>query len=601
MSSYDEASEHEPHDLSEADGDGSGSGNSKKESSRRRAMHGGGTLVSGSSRTHSRLDRHHPTGKMKTFGLRTKFMVLMAAISGIGLIALGGVMTKFANDYLFGQTVHKGIEIAKMAAQVAGTVLEPRTGTDEFGNKVTVKLQRTELEELLRFHLQNAREWGSSDRYSDILAIQFDGGGARISGFTPIGDPQDDTSARGEKYNRVFIPRLDAQRLPPDVEVYELFKRVEGRGEIPVYRFRVQLNQTFPEKGYSAGFILVDIAGDTVREVAIRLYLTIGIVTAVMIVVVLILASLFASRITKPLRLLVRDMQIVAKGDLDHHTRPHSNDEVGLLANEFNRMTWDLKEAQDILVEQEKAAYELSLASEVQQHLLPAETPQIQGWGVASYYKGAKAVSGDYYDFIPLGGGLWGFIIADVSGKGIPGSMVMAVTRTIIRLVANKHRANAAETLKETNRLIARQIKRGMFVTAFYAVLDEETGRLTFASAGHNPMVVYRAAQGQHELASPKGIAIGFNEGPLFDKNIQQYVTTLLPGDSFVLYTDGFPEAMNVHDEEFGDEPFYESIERHGPKGCEGIVDGIVDDVAQHRGQAAQSDDLTVMVIDRKA
>ena len=113
----------------------------------------------------------------------------------------------------------------------------------------------------------------------------------------------------------------------------------------------------------------------------------------------------------------------------------------------------------------------------MQQQLLPASAPEIPNYLPFAYYKGAKAVSGDYYDFIPFGNDLWGFIIADVSGKGIPGSMVMAVARTIIRLVANKHQSNAAETLKETNRLIAKQIKRGMFVTAFYAVLNTKTGQ----------------------------------------------------------------------------------------------------------------------------
>jgi sigma-B regulation protein RsbU (phosphoserine phosphatase) len=299
--------------------------------------------------------------------------------------------------------------------------------------------------------------------------------------------------------------------------------------------------------------------------------------------------------------LLLRDMQQVARGNLEHQTKPHSADEIGLLAVEFNRMTQNLASAQDALVEQEKAEYELSLAREVQRQLLPAEAPQIAGYDSAAFYQGAKAVSGDYFDIIPLGNGLWGFIVADVSGKGIPGSMVMAVTRTIVRLVANKHLAHAAETLKETNRLIAKQIKRGMFVTAFYAILDESTGVVTYASAGHNPMIVYRAATKSYELATAKGIAIGFNEGPIFDKTVQEARVTLGIGDALLLYTDGFPEAMNDKNEEFGDERFYACVAQHGHQESRILIQALAGEIARHRGAAEQSDDLTIITVRRTA
>ncbi len=318
---------------------------------------------------------------------------------------------------------------------------------------------------------------------------------------------------------------------------------------------------------------------------------TIGVAILVAIAVVLGVAHWLASSITKPLETLLRDMQVVSKGKLSHRTSAHSNDEVGLLASEFNRMTESLEDAQAAVIEQEKAAYELSLAREVQQQLLPAQPPLITGWQCHSFYLGAKAVSGDYFDFIPLGNGLWGFIIADVSGKGIPGSMVMAVTRTVIRLVA--------PALRLTNRLIAKQIKRGMFVTAFYAVLDEATGVLTYSSAGHNPMVIYRAATRTHELATTKGIALGFNEGPIFDRTIQKAQLQLNRGDTMVLYTDGFPEAMNSAHEEYGEDNFYNLVGANGHLEPASLVDAMVAGIAKHRGDAEQSDDLTILTVRR--
>ena len=253
-------------------------------------------------------------------------------------------------------------------------------------------------------------------------------------------------------------------------------------------------------------------------------------------------------------------------------------------------MTVELADATDVLVEKQaeakRAEYEMSTAKEVQQQLLPAQKPEVAGWELAGYYLGAKAVSGDYYDYIDLGNGRWGFIIADVSGKGIPGSMVMAVTRTIVRLVSMQPGIGPGQTLKQTNRLIAKNIKRGMFVTAFYAILDQTTGELTFSSAGHNPMVVYRAANRTFELHGPKGIAIGFNEGPLFDKKLEEFRTTIAPGDTFSIYTDGFPEAMNEENEEFGDEEFYKAVASFGHLPAEQQVEGCLNAIIKHRGSA---------------
>ena len=110
-------------------------------------------------------------------------------------------------------------------------------------------------------------------------------------------------------------------------------------------------------------------------------------------------------------------------------------------------------------------------------------------------------------------------------------------------------------------------------------------------------MIIYRGGTRQIEQAAPKGIAIGFNEGPLFDKNIQQFKATLAPGDQFVLYTDGFPEAMNEANEEFGDDEFYECIQKHGHEGARGLVNRSL--VRLRTVAAAQSDDLTIIAVRR--
>jgi serine phosphatase RsbU (regulator of sigma subunit) len=538
-------------------------------------------------------------------GLRAKFMVVLAGVTAAALILLGISMAATTNSFLFGQKQHGGVEIARMAAQI-GTAVHARLQTykkfktDPLFRGVDIPSPtQKEIEREIVTYLNQARDWYANGDYSnsDILAIRFDCPSVPEISQVGVGDLEESTS-KGKVYTSIYVPKAGrAVSLPQGITVMEGIKST-ANGEIPIYRFKIALDSSFGQAstGNGPANVRVDIAADSVNRVRNNLFITIGIAVLIAIGVVVVVANWLAGNITKPLDTLISDMKVVARGRLDHETKPHSNDEIGMLANEFNRMTQNLKIAQSALVEQEKAEYELSIAREVQRQLLPAEAPTIMGYDAAAFYQGAKAVSGDYFDFIPLGNGMWGFIIADVSGKGIPGSMVMAVTRTIIRLIANKYQTRAADTLKETNRLIAKQIKRGMFVTAFYAILDENSGHVTYASAGHNPMVVVRA-NGQYELANSKGIALGFNEGPIFDKTIEQNTMMLHPGDSMVLYTDGFPEAMNAANEEFGEDKFYGVVAAGAQLDVRSNIAHIVQAIAQHRGAAEQSDDLTMIAI----
>jgi serine phosphatase RsbU (regulator of sigma subunit) len=550
--------------------------------------------------------RRNPVfSKPQGLGLRSKFMLVMSGITVVAMTVLGLSMANTTNQFLFSQKQHSGIDIARLAAQLGVSVLEGmqrelavidadiRDNIGNFTNEDRKQAVKDAEDRLLKY-LQNACRWGETGvSYSDVLAVRFSG--TEISDFGWGEKEKAGAQKTDVRFGQLFIPKIGRSvNLPPHIEVYEA-KRVVESSTIPIYRFKIALEGI---KGGPAD-VRVDIAAQSVHSVRNHLYLIIMVVVAAGIGLVILVANWLAGNITKPLDMLLTDMQVVARGNLMHQTRAHSKDEIGVLAHEFNRMTQNLNVAQSALVEQEKADYELSLAREVQRQLLPAEAPKLAGYDCAAFYHGAKAVSGDYFDIIPLGNGLWGFIVADVSGKGIPGSMLMAVMRTIVRLVANKHQERAAETLKETNRLIAKQIKRGMFVTAFYAILDEANFTLTYASAGHNPMIIYRAASKSAALATTKGIAIGFNDGPIFDKTIHEGKITLQPNDAILLYTDGFPEAMNAANEEYGEDKFYKTVAHFGSLDSRALIGSLVNAIAQHRGQAEQSDDLTIITVRR--
>ena len=547
-------------------------------------------------------------GRVGGMGLRAKFMLVLSGVTAAALIALGLLTSLTTNNFLFGQKQHAGVEIARLAAQI-GTVehnkllaFQNLKADPGFKGIDVPTPTQADVQREIETALTNAKDWYGNGNlsFSDVLAVRFDCPAVPEISRAGIGPPESSAELI-KQWTSIYVPKTGSSvSLPSPGIVMSEYWALYGNGPRQrIYRFKIALDQSFQKatNGTEPANVRVDIAADSVSQVTYRLFWTIGIAVLIAIGVVIAVANWLAGNITRPLDLLISDMKIVARGRLDHETKARSDDEIGMLANEFNRMTGNLKIAQAALVEQEKAEYELSIAREVQRQLLPAEAPTVMGFDCAAFYQGAKAVSGDYFDFIPLGNGLWGFIIADVSGKGIPGSMVMAVTRTIVRLVANKYQHRAADTLKETNRLIAKQIKRGMFVTAFYAILDERTGNLTYASAGHNPMVIYRASTKAYELGTGKGIALGFNEGPVFDKTIQETKTVLNPGDMMVIFTDGFPEAMNAENEEFGEERFYQSIARFGQFDARTCIAKLVEEIGAHRGEAEQSDDLTIIAV----
>lgn len=298
--------------------------------------------------------------------------------------------------------------------------------------------------------------------------------------------------------------------------------------------------------------------------------------------------------VTTPVHTLIHDMDIVAQGDLEHKTRAHSSDEIGAIAEQFNEMTQRLCAAQAAEREAQRLEDELEMAREIQLKLLPPKLPHLKGLDIDARYHPAKEVGGDYYDLFPIDKEHLGVIVADVSGKGIPGSMVMATTRTVLRFTAAGNRS-AADTLGRTNRVVAADIRRGMFVTAFYLVLNARTHEMVAASAGHNPMVVYRAATKEVDLVNPSGIALGFDKGPLFERTIKETSVPLAPGDRAVLYTDGVVEAMDEENEEYTTERFVEFVKSNTALSSKEFVDALLVDLKEHQGSAEQHDDITVV------
>jgi serine phosphatase RsbU (regulator of sigma subunit)/anti-sigma regulatory factor (Ser/Thr protein kinase)/tetratricopeptide (TPR) repeat protein/transposase len=305
--------------------------------------------------------------------------------------------------------------------------------------------------------------------------------------------------------------------------------------------------------------------------------------------------------ITNPLRRLVRWINAAGAGDIQDEVEFDQSDEIGEIAHAFNEITEKFRKSQENLAEQERLQKEMQVAQEIQHTLLPSSFPQIEGYEIASYYEAAREVGGDYFDFVEVDKDTLGIVVADVSGKGVPGSLIMTMIRTALRTEARGNK-NAADVLARVNDFVINDMKRGMFVTVFYVILDSHNRTINYASAGHNPMILYRAQSNKSYYLNPRGFPIGLNlpDRSLFRKSIESDTIHLKEGDVLIAYTDGITEAMNAQREKFGEERFLSVIRRCGLMMVDPLVDRIKEDIKTFTGGEAQSDDITLVAIKEK-
>jgi serine phosphatase RsbU (regulator of sigma subunit) len=303
-----------------------------------------------------------------------------------------------------------------------------------------------------------------------------------------------------------------------------------------------------------------------------------------------------ASFVTNPLKLLMKDIRVVSAGNLDHHTRTRSSDEIGELAETFNHMTLMMRVAREADLERQTIEHDLDLARQIQSNLLPKKLPKIRGMDLQAFYRSAKEVGGDYYDLIPLTAQHLGIAVGDVSGKGVQGSLVMAMTRSVLRSVAPGV-PSAAKTLIRVNHTLSKDLKPGSFVTLIYLVVDVVARTLNVARAGHNPLLIYHGEKRACAFLNPSGIALGFDAGPIFEKTIREATVPLAKGDVIVAYTDGVVESMDTDRTLYGNDRFQQVVQAHAHEPATRIVQALVTDLDRHQGSAPQHDDISIVVL----
>jgi serine phosphatase RsbU (regulator of sigma subunit) len=254
-----------------------------------------------------------------------------------------------------------------------------------------------------------------------------------------------------------------------------------------------------------------------------------------------------------------------------------------------------VRQQQQEAQERERIEQELRVARLIQQTLLPKTLPELPGYDVAAYYQPAREVGGDFYDFLDLEDGRMGFVVGDVTDKGVPAALVMATTRTMLRAAAQRL-DTPGEVLKRVNDVLVQEIPPNMFVTCLYAILERESGHLVYANAGHD--LPYRRRAGRSEGAEElraRGMPLGLMPGMGYEEK----EILLEKGESILFYSDGLVEAHDAHREMFGFPRLQGLVGTHRSGGSS-LVSFLLSELRRFTGEDwEQEDDITLVTLER--
>ena len=286
------------------------------------------------------------------------------------------------------------------------------------------------------------------------------------------------------------------------------------------------------------------------------------------------------------------------RGAFDFATKPIDMEDLSLTIEKAVEEVNYIKQTQREHLQLESIQSDLAVAGEIQKAILPCRFPpfpEIKSLDIYASMTPAKEIGGDFYDFFRLDDNRIGLVIADVSGKGVPAALFMAVSNTLLRSISMT-KDNSQDCIDELNRLLCRVNVNSMFVTVFYGILNHRTGELDYTNGGHNPAYILRGKNGELERLGrfPNLVVGGFEDFSYKSESAQ-----LDPGDSLFLYTDGITEAFDAKDEAFGDERLEDSLVELYHDDAKTIIEGVYADLGEFIGDRTQSDDITMLVVKR--
>ena len=315
----------------------------------------------------------------------------------------------------------------------------------------------------------------------------------------------------------------------------------------------------------------------------------------------LVMGFALAKSITGSVHELFMGTEKVRAGNFAHRIRVQTRDQLGELAESFNSMTGSIKTLLEQAAEKKRLEEELRIAREIQMSLLPSGPTTLPGVGVTAVCVPAREVGGDYYDFFSLGDRRLGILIVDVSGKGTSAAFYMAELKGLVLSLSQIYHS-PKQLMIEVNRIISDNLDTRSFITMMYAVLDLDAATLTYARAGHTPLI-YLPATGMRREArvlAPDGLVLGLRFDGIqekFDQLLEESTLSIAPGDVFALYTDGVTEAMNDADDFFGESRLSRVLEAHSHLSSDELRERILHEVDAFVGGAVQHDDMTMILV----
>lgn len=298
----------------------------------------------------------------------------------------------------------------------------------------------------------------------------------------------------------------------------------------------------------------------------------------------------------RPLGELHRGVTRLGSGDLTARVNLRSRTELGAFGTLINSMASGLESAQQRLIHKERLDKELEIAGELQTILLPRSVDVGKGYAVRAHYAPALEVSGDYYDVIPLGDEQYAVVAADVSGKGVPGLVVMSMLRTTLHALTRPGE-KLTTVLAAAEDVLRSSMRRGMFVTCVYGVLDARQHVFRYVSAGHCPPARFGPLGAEWLPAGGK--PLGLFPPPFLRKSLVEREVHLAPGEGLVLYTDGLVEVLNDRGETNGFDPVLNLLRKMEGRDADKVLAGLVQHCTEYRGDTPVSDDITMLVLRR--
>jgi sigma-B regulation protein RsbU (phosphoserine phosphatase) len=318
--------------------------------------------------------------------------------------------------------------------------------------------------------------------------------------------------------------------------------------------------------------------------------------------VALIMGFALARQITGAVHDLFTGTEHLRNRDFTYHIPVRARDQLGELADSFNVMTGEITKLIRENAEKARMEQEMLAAREIQQRLLPSGPMHVPGIAVTAFCEPAREVAGDYFDFLPVSPTKLGVLIADVSGKGLPAGLYMAQLKVLVQTLARTHTA-PRDFLKAVNRVVSDNIDSKSFITMSYGVIDLDAKVMTFARAGHCPLIrvpgAPPAGMRKAELVTPDGLVLGLkiDDGQMFDAMLQEVSVPLEPGDLIVFFTDGISETMNEAFDCYGENRLAKVLEQYAHLPFEQLRSFIFADLRSFSGAADQHDDMTMILL----